>query len=55
MYEALTSDRPYRKALTKEEAREIMMKQMSGTVLDPDLVKLLFEILDEEGEEEKEK
>lgn len=55
VYEALTSDRPYRKALTKEEAREIMMKQMSGTVLDPDLVKLLFEILDEEGEEEKEK
>nr|WP_233185706.1 HD-GYP domain-containing protein [Thermotoga sp. SG1] len=55
VYEALTSDRPYRKALTKEEAKEIMMKQMSGTVLDPDLVRLLFEILDKEGEEEKEK
>ncbi|MCD6551088.1 HD-GYP domain-containing protein [Thermotoga sp.] len=55
VYEALTSDRPYRKALTEEQAREIMIKQMSGTVLDPDLVKLLFEILDEEekGEEKK--
>ena len=53
VYEALTSDRPYRKALSYEETKEIMMKNMKGVVLDPRLVDLLFEILEEEKEEEK--
>jgi putative nucleotidyltransferase with HDIG domain len=53
VYEALTSDRPYRKALSHEEAKEIMMKNMKGTVLDPRLVDLLFEILEKEKEEEE--
>jgi len=48
VYDALTSDRPYRKAMQQEEAlREF--KSMSGTVLDPHFVELFLEILKEQG------
>jgi len=48
VYDALTSDRPYRKAMPQEEAlREF--KSMSGTVLDPHFVELFLEILKEQG------
>ncbi|MEN3008317.1 HD-GYP domain-containing protein [Pseudothermotoga sp.] len=45
IYEALTSDRPYRKAYTKQEAIE-MIKQMSGTVLDPKVVDAFLKVID---------
>jgi HD-GYP domain-containing protein (c-di-GMP phosphodiesterase class II) len=44
IYEALTSDRPYRKAYSKEEALE-MVKQMSGTVLDPRVVDAFLKVI----------
>jgi len=47
VYEALISDRPYRKALSKEEAMK-QLKDMKGTALDPRIVDILFEIIEEE-------
>lgn len=44
IYEALTSDRPYRKAYSNEEAIE-MIKQMSGTVLDPKVVEAFLKVI----------
>ena len=43
VWHALISDRPYRKAYTKEETRKIM-KDMAGKVLDPKLVELFLQI-----------
>jgi HD-GYP domain-containing protein (c-di-GMP phosphodiesterase class II) len=45
VWHALISDRPYRKAYTKEEARKIM-KEMAGKVLDPKLVEIFLQILE---------
>ena len=45
VWHALLSDRPYRKAYTKEEARKIM-KDMAGKVLDPKLVELFLQIVE---------
>lgn len=45
VWHALLSDRPYRKAYTKEEARKIM-QDMAGKVLDPKLVELFLKILE---------
>ncbi|MGB9756927.1 MAG: HD-GYP domain-containing protein [Candidatus Bipolaricaulaceae bacterium] len=45
VWHALISDRPYRKAYTKEEARKIM-KDMAGKVLDPRLVEIFLQILE---------
>ena len=42
-YSALTSDRAYRKAMTKEEALTIM-KQEAGTKWDPIIVDALYEV-----------
>lgn len=42
-FDAMTSDRPYRKALTPEEALKEIEK-CAGTQLDPDVVKLFCEI-----------
>lgn len=44
VYQALISDRPYRKAYAKKEALEII-KEGSGTQFDPDVVNALFKIL----------
>lgn len=45
---AMTTDRPYRKALTIEEAvKEI--KRCSGTQFDPDIVKIFISLLKEKG------
>ncbi|MDD5015802.1 MAG: HD domain-containing protein, partial [Atribacterota bacterium] len=43
-YDAMESDRPYRKALTKETALQ-ELKRGSGTQFDPKIVELLLEIL----------
>lgn len=51
-YDAMTSDRPYRKAMSKEEAvREI--RTCSGTQFDPDLVEIFLEMMDERGRHEE--
>ena len=44
VYHAMTSDRPYRKALTKEKARDEFIKG-KGTQFDPKLVEICVEII----------
>jgi len=51
-FDAMTSDRPYRKALTKEEARRELEKE-SGKRFDPEVVEAFLRLLDR-GEMEKE-
>ena len=46
IYDALTSERPYRKAMTKGEAEEILINS-KGTYLEPDLVDIFINILEE--------
>jgi putative nucleotidyltransferase with HDIG domain len=53
VYDALRSDRPYRRAMTLEEAID-ELKRMRGKELDPKLVDILLEILEEEKSEERE-
>ncbi len=48
VWDALSSERPYKPALPQDKVREIMLKE-SGTRFDPLLVSLFFRILDEEG------
>jgi len=45
VYDALVSERPYKKAFTDEEAVEIIM-QNSGTHFDPKIAELFFEVKD---------
>ncbi|MDD5729902.1 MAG: diguanylate cyclase [Candidatus Omnitrophica bacterium] len=47
VYQALTSDRPYRKAFTKEEAIKIILEG-SGTQFDPEIVTVFLKILEKE-------
>jgi HD-GYP domain-containing protein (c-di-GMP phosphodiesterase class II) len=42
-YDAMITDRPYRKGMTKARAREIL-QEVSGTQLDPKVVKAFLEI-----------
>lgn len=44
VYQALVSDRPYRKAYSKEEALEII-RDGSGTQFDPEIVEVFLEII----------
>lgn len=44
-YDAMTSDRPYRKALTREEAIE-ELRRNSGTQFNPELVKKFISIIE---------
>ncbi len=46
-YEAMTSDRPYRKKLSKEKARQEVIDH-SGTQFDPLIAKVFIELLDNE-------
>jgi putative two-component system response regulator len=48
VYDALTSDRPYRKAMPQEVALQEFIS-MSGTVLDPQFVELFIEIVKEQN------
>jgi len=47
VYDALASDRPYRKALLPEEALPVFLA-MSGTVLDPVIVENFLELVNEQ-------
>ena len=49
-FDAMTSDRPYRKALGRERAIEII-KQKSGTQFDPSIVKAFLEVMTQEVKE----
>jgi diguanylate cyclase (GGDEF)-like protein/putative nucleotidyltransferase with HDIG domain len=46
-YSAMTTDRPYRKALTPEKA-QAELRAVSGSQLDPALVKVFLEVLEED-------
>lgn len=48
-YSAMTSDRPYRTALYREEARE-RLEQGAGTQFDPEFVRAFVEVLERESE-----
>ena len=48
VYQALVSDRPYRKAYSRREAMGIV-KRSSGTQFDPDIVGFFLKVLQEEG------
>ena len=45
VYDALVSDRPYKKAFTNDEAVEIIM-QSSGTHFDPEIARIFYEARD---------
>lgn len=47
VWDALTSDRPYRKALSKEQAQEYMLAQ-TGKHFDPGIIQTFFGMLDDE-------
>lgn len=49
-YDAMTSNRPYRKALAKKEARKRLMEN-SGTQFDPQLTALFLEIIESDNVE----
>ncbi len=48
VYQALVSDRPYRKAYSKKEALKII-QDGAGTQFDPEIVKIFLEILKSKG------
>jgi putative two-component system response regulator len=47
-YDALTTERPYREALSKEAALEIMDKETAEGLWDPELFRILKKVLDDE-------
>jgi len=48
IYDALTTDRPYRKAMSPKEAVELMRK-LAGKAIDPKIFETFVKILEEEG------
>ena len=50
VWDALSSERPYKKAFSQAEVRDLLLKGRSSQ-FDPDLVDLFFEVLEEQGEE----
>ena len=50
VWDALSTQRPYKTAFSQEEVRDLLTKGR-GTQFDPDLVDLFFEVLHEQGEE----
>jgi len=48
-YHAMISDRPYRRALTKEEAIS-ELKKYSGIQFDPEIVRIILELIEDHGE-----
>ena len=49
-FDAMTADRPYRKAMSRERAIEII-KEESGKQFDPDIVKAFLEVMAQEARE----
>jgi len=49
VFDAMTSDRPYRKALSQAESRRIMT-DIAGTMLDPEITKLFLSLTIEKGD-----
>lgn len=47
VYEALTSDRPYRKAYSEAEAKKII-RESAGGQFDPKIVEIFLKVLEEE-------
>jgi putative two-component system response regulator len=47
VYDALSSDRPYRPAMPHEKCRAVMAEDAAGGGLDPDLVRAFFEVVSE--------
>ncbi len=52
-YDAMTSDRSYRKALTLEKVKE-ELRNCSGTQFDPEIASVMLDILEEENQIQKE-
>jgi PAS domain S-box-containing protein len=50
VWDALTSDRPYRKAWSQEQARE-HIRSLAGVHFDPQVVKMFMEMIEVDGEE----
>jgi len=50
VWDALSTRRPYKKAFTQTEVRDLLMKGR-GTQFDPELVDLFFEVLRDQGDE----
>ena len=50
VWDALSTQRPYKKAFTQEEVRDLLIKGR-GTQFDPELVDLFFEVLHDQGDE----
>jgi HD-GYP domain-containing protein (c-di-GMP phosphodiesterase class II) len=46
VWDALTNDRPYRKAWTEEKAREYIVEQ-AGKHFDPQIAKLFLKLLED--------
>ncbi|MFH1479368.1 MAG: HD domain-containing phosphohydrolase [Candidatus Omnitrophota bacterium] len=49
IFEAITSDRPYRKALPMEQAKEILQDFANNGRIDKKIVSILFKLIDENG------
>ncbi len=49
VFDAMTSDRPYRKALSQAESRKIMT-DIAGTMLDPEITELFLSLPIEKGD-----
>ena len=52
IYDALTTERPYRMAYTRERALEMLIS-MKGNVLDPELVDCFVSIMQEDGSQDE--
>ena len=50
VWDALSSQRPYKRSFTQPEVRDLLYKGR-GRQFDPELVDLFFEILEEQGDE----
>ena len=48
-YDAMTSDRSYRNAMSKQAAREELVKG-TGTQFDPGFVKIMIQLIDQDAE-----
>jgi HD-GYP domain-containing protein (c-di-GMP phosphodiesterase class II) len=44
-YDAMTTDRPYRKALSKETAMKILEDEINSGQWNPDIVRIFLQIL----------